>query len=240
MKERLQKILAARGVCSRRAAEELLRDGRVKVNGMTALLGETADPDADEILIDDAPLPASEQYVYLMLNKPRGYVTTMSDEAGRPDVTSLVRDIPQRVYPVGRLDMHSEGLLIMTNDGDMAYRLMHPRHNVSKQYLVKMTKASPDAPDDPTEVLSQPLSIEGHLCRAAEVRVLHRTPDNGYVLTIAIKEGRNRQIRRMCVQCGYTVNALKRVAEGKLKLGDLKVGTYRHLTAEEIAYLKTL
>lgn len=238
MKVRLQKLLSEAGVCSRRKAEEYIQDGRVKVNGFTALLGESADPEQDEILLDEKPIAPADRLIYIMLNKPRGYVTTLSDEAGRKTVADLISDVPQRVYPVGRLDMHSEGLLLLTNDGDMAHRLMHPSHEVYKEYLVKL---SPDKEGlvSPEIALSKPIVLEGERLLPAKCRLLAKT-ESGYVMTISIRQGKNRQIRRMCAQCGYTVNALKRVAEGKLRLSDLPVGTWRYLRPEEIDYLKTL
>jgi len=151
LNERLQKILSEAGVCSRRAAEKLIEQGRVKINGITASLGESADFDTDEITVDGKKLTRKSEYAYIMLNKPRGYVTTLSDEAGRKCVSELVSDLGVRVYPVGRLDMHSEGMLLLTNDGDLAYRLTHPKHEVYKKYLVKITcdngkdHVSPDA-----------------------------------------------------------------------------------------------
>ena len=211
MKERLQKILSAAGVCSRRKAEELIAQGRVTVNGETARVGDSADPDRDRVCVDGRAV-AAEKKLYLMLNKPRGYVTTLSDEAGRKSVQDLLTGVPRRVYPVGRLDMHSEGLLLLTNDGEMAHKLMHPSHEVYKQYLVKLT---PDREGLPS-------------------------PEMGYVMTIAIRQGKNRQIRRMCAACGYTVNALKRVAEGAVKLRDLPSGTWRYLTRDEVEYLRSL
>lgn len=238
MKVRLQKLLSEAGICSRRKAEEYIQDGRVKVNGFTALLGESADPEQDEILLDEKPIVPADRLIYIMLNKPRGYVTTLSDEAGRKTVADLISDVPQRVYPVGRLDMHSEGLLLLTNDGDMAYRLMHPSHEVYKEYLVKL---SPDEEGlvSPEIALSKPIELEGERLLPAKCRLLAKT-ESGYVMTISIRQGKNRQIRRMCAKCGYTVNALKRVAEGKLRLSDLPVGTWRYLRPEEIDYLKTL
>ncbi len=238
LKERLQKILSSQGVCSRRAAEAYLLDGRIKVNGQIAALGDQADPETDEILVDDMPLTGKPEPIYIMLNKPRGYVTTLADEAGRKTVADLVSDIPRRIYPVGRLDMHSEGLLLMTDDGALANALTHPSHQVYKQYLVKIT---PDEPQEesPEIALSRPLEIEGQRLLPAKCKLVEKT-DTGYILTISIRQGKNRQIRKMCTKCGYTVNHLKRVAVGKVKLGDLPSGKWRELTAEEIAYLKSL
>lgn len=238
MKKRLQKLLSEAGVCSRRSAEEYIKSGRVKVNGATAKLGDGADPELDEITLDGAPLRPAPQWIYIMLNKPRGYVTTLSDEAGRRTVADLIRDVPQRVYPVGRLDMHSEGLLLLTNDGQLAHHLMHPSHEVYKQYLVKLSPDEPGLPS-PEEALSRPIELDGQRLLPARCRLLAKT-ENGYVMTIAIRQGKNRQIRRMCTKCGYTVNSLKRVAEGDVKLADLPTGTWRYLRPEEIEYLRSL
>ena len=238
MKKRLQKLLSEAGVCSRRSAEEYIKSGRVTVNGIPAALGDGADPELDEITLDGAPLRPAPQWIYIMLNKPRGYVTTLSDEAGRRTVADLIRDVPQRVYPVGRLDMHSEGLLLLTNDGQLAHHLMHPSHEVYKQYLVKLSPDEPGLPS-PEEALSRPIELDGQRLLPARCRLLAKT-ENGYVMTIAIRQGKNRQIRRMCAKCGYTVNSLKRVAEGNVKLADLPTGTWRYLRPEEIEYLRSL
>ena len=239
MKERLQKILSAAGVCSRRAAENYITQGRVKVNGITVNLGESADPDTDEILVDGRPLgKKAPRMTYIMLNKPRGYVTTLSDEAGRKTVADLIGDVPERVYPVGRLDMHSEGLLLLTNDGQLAHSLMHPSHEVYKEYLVKLTPDEEGLPS-PEKPLSGVIELDGERLLPAKCRLLTKT-ENGYVMTIAIRQGKNRQIRRMCAKCGYTVNSLKRVSEGDVKLADLPSGRWRYLTDAEVRYLKSL
>lgn len=239
MKERLQKILSGAGVCSRRAAESYITAGRVKVNGITANLGDSADLEADEILVDGRPLRKNgPRPVYIMLNKPRGYVTTLSDEAGRKTVADLLSDVPERVYPVGRLDMHSEGLLILTNDGDLAHHLTHPSHEVYKEYLVKLSPDEDGLPS-PEKPLSGVIELDGEKLLPAKCRLLAKT-ESGYIMTIAIRQGKNRQIRRMCAKCGYTVNSLKRVSEGDVKLGELPSGRWRYLTEKEISYLKTL
>lgn len=239
MKERLQKILSGAGICSRRAAETYISSGRVKVNGITANLGDSADLEQDEILVDGRLLGKNgPRPVYIMLNKPRGYVTTLSDEAGRKTVADLLEDVPERVYPVGRLDMHSEGLLILTNDGDLAHHLTHPSHEVYKEYLVKLSPDEDHLPS-PEKPLSGVIELDGERLLPAKCRLLAKT-ENGYVMTIAIRQGKNRQIRRMCAKCGYTVNSLKRVSEGDVKLGELPSGHWRYLTEKEISYLKTL
>lgn len=239
MKERLQKILSGAGICSRRAAETYIEEGRVKVNGITANLGESADPEQDEILVDGRVIgKKARRMVYIMLNKPRGYVTTLSDEAERKTVADLIRDVPERVYPVGRLDMHSEGLLLLTNDGQLAHNLMHPSHEVYKEYLVKLTPDEEGLPS-PEKPLSGVIELDGERLLPAKCRLLTKT-ENGYIMTIAIRQGKNRQIRRMCAKCGYTVNSLKRVSEGDVKLGELPSGRWRYLTEAEVRYLKSL
>lgn len=239
MKERLQKILSAAGICSRRAAETYIKEGRVKVNGITANLGDSADLEQDEIVVNGRTLgKKARRMIYIMLNKPRGYVTTLSDEADRKTVADLIQDVPERVYPVGRLDMHSEGLLLLTNDGQLAHSLMHPSHEVYKEYLVKLTPDEEGLPS-PEKPLSGVIELDGERLLPAKCRLLTKT-ENGYIMTIAIRQGKNRQIRRMCAKCGYTVNSLKRVSEGDVKLGELPSGRWRYLTEAEVRYLKSL
>jgi 23S rRNA pseudouridine2605 synthase len=233
MTERIQKIIASRGVTSRRKAEEMINAGRVTCNGRVCLLGESADPDIDIILLDGKPLPSGGEYTYIMLHKPRGFVTTLSDEKGRKNVAELVKDCGQRVYPVGRLDMDSEGLLLLTNDGDFANRLMHPKHNVDKTYLVTVDGYSQTG----LEQLSQPITLDGYTIRPPKVAVLRQSGTRG-VLAVTIHEGRNRQVRRMCAAAGMTVHRLIRVSEGPLCLGDLPLGKWRYLTHEEITLLQ--
>lgn len=233
MKERLQKILSARGVASRRKAEEMILDGRIRVNGSVASLGDCADPDCDEILVDGSPLPSQASFVYIMLNKPRGYVTTLSDEKGRKNAAQLVEDCGTRVYPIGRLDMDSEGLLLFTNDGEFANRLMHPRHEVEKTYDTWVTGYVPGA----EEKLKESIELDGYLIRPPKVKLLH-ADDTRAKLRITIHEGRNRQVRRMCQAAGMTVTRLRRISEGKLRLGDLAVGAWRYLTPQELEWLK--
>lgn len=230
--ERLQKIIAARGVCSRRAAEEWIRQGKVRCNGVVAQIGDTAG-DADEITIDGQPLPAQGEHIYLMLHKPRGYVTTLSDEKGRKNAAQLVADCGVRVYPVGRLDMDSEGLLLFTNDGAFANRLMHPSHEVKKTYRVQVRGYSPEN----VRRLREPVELDGYRIRPPEVQVINETQD-GAVLEITIHEGRNRQVRRMCKMAGMYVKRLVRIREGSLALGDLKPGAWRYLTEAEIRALE--
>ena len=233
MAERLQKILSARGVASRRKAEEMIREGLVTVNGTVARLGDTADPETDEILVEGRLLPSRQDYVYILLHKPRGYVTTLSDEQGRPNAAQLVADCGIRVYPVGRLDMDSEGLLLFTNDGDFANALMHPKHEVKKTYDTWVTGYVPGA-----EVkLSRPIELDGYTIRPPKVKLI-RADGKKAKFQITIHEGRNRQVRRMCEAAGMTVTRLKRIKEGSLCLGDLPLGKWRYLTAEEVNSLK--
>ena len=233
MTERLQKILSSRGVASRRAAEEMIRNGKVMVNGRVAMLGESADPDTDEILLEGRPLPSIQSNVYIMLHKPRGYVTTLSDEKGRPTVKELVSDCNVRVYPVGRLDMDSEGLLILTSDGAFANAMMHPKHNVDKVYEVWVTGFHEAA----TALLSRAITLDGYQIRKPEVKLLWSDGKKAKYL-VTIHEGRNRQVRRMCEAAGMITTRLRRVAEGSIALGDLPLGKWRYLTEKEIAGLK--
>lgn len=231
MEERLQKILSAHGVCSRRAAEGWLDDGRVTVNGRTAAVGDKADPDRDDIRVDGRPLKGPSQRTYLLLNKPRGYVTTLSDERGRKTVTDLVKDCGVRVWPVGRLDLDSEGLLVLTDDGELTQRLLHPSHEVEKEYLVWVRGDL----DSGLPVLRGPMKLDG--VPLSPARVEQRGTG---VLSVTIHEGRNRQVRRMCALAGLQVTRLRRVREGALTLGDLRPGRWRRLTPEEVALLEQL
>lgn len=233
MKERIQKILSSRGIASRRRAEQMIAAGQVTVNGIAAQLGDTADPELDHILVDGKPLPEPKDYVYILLHKPRGYVTTLSDEKGRPNAAQLVADCGVRVYPVGRLDMDSEGLLIFTNDGAFANSLMHPKHEVEKTYLVWVTGYAPGA----EVLLSRPITLDGHTIRPPKVKLIKAEGEKAR-LQVTIHEGRNRQVRRMCQAAGMYVTRLCRIQEGKLFLGNLPKGKWRYLTPEEISLLK--
>ncbi len=233
MEERLQKILSSAGVCSRRSAEEYILQGRVKVNGLAASLGDKADPSLDRIEVDGEPLAGPEKRTYLMLNKPRGYVTTLSDEEGRKAVTELIEGCGARVWPVGRLDLNSEGLLFLTNDGEFTYRLTHPKCQVEKEYLAWVAG---DA-DAALPVLSKPMTLDGERLRPAAVRILKRERDTA-LLSVTIREGKNRQVRRMCAAAGLIVTRLKRVREGKIILDPaVKSGQWRYLTPDEIKLL---
>lgn len=233
MQQRLQKILSARGVASRRKAEDMILSGQVLVNGKVAALGDSADPDVDRILVAGKELPAENKSVYILLNKPRGYVTTLSDEKGRPNAAQLVADCGIRVYPVGRLDMDSEGLLLFTNDGEFANTLMHPKHEVEKTYDVWVKGYVPGA----ERKLAQPIELDGYRISKPLVRLLQQEGDKAR-FHVTIHEGRNRQVRRMCQAAGMEVTRLRRIREGKLHLGKLKSGTWRYLTEEEVASLK--
>lgn len=232
MKERLQKILSARGVASRRKAEEMITAGRVFVNGVCASLGDTADPELDQITVDGDIIPSPQKKVYIILHKPRGYVTTLSDEKGRRNAAELVADCGMRVYPVGRLDMDSEGLLLFTNDGDFAQKMMHPSHEVDKTYLV-MVKGYTSAN---LELLKQPVTLDGYTIKKPKVRLLETEGEKAR-LEVVIHEGRNRQVRRMCELAGMEVVRLVRITEGSLRLGNLPRGKWRYLTDEETAGL---
>lgn len=235
MEERLQKILSRYGVASRRKAEQMILDRRVRVNGNTASLGDTAVDGEDIIEVDGVRLKKKPERLVLMLNKPRGYVTTLSDEKGRRTVSELVADAGQRVYPVGRLDLNSEGLLLFTNDGALANRLMHPGNELKKTYLVWVSHYIEGC----EQTLSASIEIDGRKTDPAEVKRIS-VRDDIALFSITIHEGRNRQIRRLCEAAGVTVTRLRRVKEGGLELGDLPVGKWRLLTEEEIRALEDL
>ena len=237
MKERLQKLISSAGLASRRAAEELIKQGRVKVNGETASLGMSADPELDDIRVNGKRLRISGTRVYIMLNKPRGYVTTLSDEKGRKTVAELVKGAGRRLYPVGRLDLNSEGLLIMTDDGEAANALMHPSHEVGKTDRVTVSGREPEAAVRELEALRE---VEGEPIRPAQVSFAGETGEGKYMLDVTIHEGRNRQVRKMCAAAGLEVRRLVRIAEGELSLGGLQTGKWRHLTSEELDWLLKL
>lgn len=232
MKDRIQKIISQRGVASRRRAEELIQLGRVTCNGQICQLGQSADPDVDKILVDGNPLPAIKAHLYLMLHKPKGYVTTLSDEKGRKNAAQLVADCGQRVYPVGRLDMDSEGLLLFTSDGEFANRMMHPKNEIQKIYRVQVSGWSEQA----LEMLKKPIFLDGYKIKPPYIALEHAQADKATLL-ITIHEGRNRQVRRMCARAGMQVKRLIRIQEGSLKLGDLPAGKWRQLTSIELKEL---
>ena len=234
VEERLQKLISACGLASRRTAEEWITAGRVTMNGVQAALGDRADLSRDRVEVGGVPLRMGERHTYLMLHKPRGYVTTLSDEKGRRTVADLVSGCGARVWPVGRLDLDSEGLLILTDDGALTHRLLHPSHQVEKEYLVWVTgnveKALP--------ILSSPMELDGELLAPARVR-RGRTTGGVSQLSVTIHQGKNRQVRRMCAQAGLTVLRLKRVREEGLSLDrTLRPGQWRPLTGEELAALE--
>ena len=235
--ERLQKILSQAGVASRRASEQLMLDGRVTVNGATVFeLGTKADPATDDIRVDGRRVKLAARARYLLLNKPRGYVTTRSDPQRRPTVIDLVQDVKEYVYPVGRLDYDTEGLLLLTNDGDLAARLTHPSHEVPRVYEARVL-GIPD--DHDLQRLSRGLVIEGRRTAAADVHMKPpRRDDEQATLVITLREGRNRQVRDMCDAIGHPVEHLRRVAIGPLRDSRLKPGHWRDLTPEEVARLK--
>lgn len=232
MKERLQKVLSAHGVASRREAEAIIRAGRIQVNGEIAILGQSADPDCDEITIDGEYIRQKDNHVYIMLNKPRGFITTLKDEQNRPTVMDLVKDLDMRLYPVGRLDANSEGLLLLTNDGSLTNKVTHPSYEKQKTYQVEVKGDVTSALD----LLRKPLNIDGYTIRPAEVVLIKKTAKGG-LITITIHEGRNRQIRKMCAICNLEVLRLIRISESALHLGNLKSGKWRHLTTDEVASL---
>ncbi|MCI1269732.1 MAG: rRNA pseudouridine synthase [Ruminococcus sp.] len=230
-KNRIQKVIADAGFCSRRKAEELISSGRVKLNGHPVKLGDKAAFN-DIITIDGEKItvPKKKNFIYIMLNKPRGYVTTMSDELDRRCVTELIEDVGERVYPVGRLDRNSEGLLLFTNDGEFANSIMHPSKHISKTYRVTVR---PDISDDQLVKMSEGIVIDGQKTLPANIVVKTKEPGR-VVMLITIHEGRNRQIRKMCEAVGLEVARLKRISVGPIKLGMLKPGTWRELSAEEL------
>lgn len=231
---RLQKHMADCGVASRRKSEELIAAGKVKVNGKVAAIGDKIDPKKDTISVNGRKLVKETNYVYIMLNKPRGYVTTMSDEMDRKCVAELVADIGKRIYPIGRLDRDSEGLLLFTNDGEFANAMTHPSRHISKTYRVSV---KPAITDEQITILTSSMMINGRKTLPADVRIINKEDDKSS-LEIILYEGRNRQIRRLCEEAGLETARLKRLAIGQLNLGHLKVGEYRHLTHDEVSLLK--
>lgn len=236
MKQRLQKIIAAAGYCSRRRAEELIAAGRIRVDGRIATLGDQANAETNIILIDDKPLKAAENLVYFLLNKPLGTVTTLSDPEGRPVVSDLVRDLPVRLFPVGRLDINASGLLLMTNDGALANRLAHPSHQVDKIYLVKVRG---HLSEESKSMLEKGIVLEDGLTAPAKIVNL-RVRGSHTWFELTIHEGRNRQVRRMCEALGHQVNRLVRIGYAFLTLDELAPRQKRVLTDQEVKRLKRL
>jgi len=235
-RQRLQKLIAAAGVCSRRQAEELIETGRVKINGRIAVLGEQADPCGDKILVDDRPLRLQEPHVYLLMHKPVGVVTTLRDPGGRTVVTDLLRDVAARVYPVGRLDLTTSGLLLLTNDGALANRLAHPSHEVTKTYLVRVRGA---LSAEQARHLEEGVELDDGRTAPAKVAEVRSCGGHAW-FELTLHEGRNRQVRRMCAVLGLPVSRLMRIRYGFLTLEGLAPGQYRHLTGAEVARLKRL
>lgn len=229
-KIRLQKFLSEAGVASRRKAETMIENGEVKVNGRKAKIGDSVDPVHDTVVVGGKKVQRQTSLRYILLHKPRGFVTTMDDELGRRCVTQLVSDIPERVYPVGRLDRNSEGALLMTNDGEFANAMMHPSHHVSKTYRVTVR---PPVSQDVIDTLATGVEIDGRMTAPADVTLLLKE-ENRVVLEIVLYEGRNREIRKMCEKTGLEVARLKRTAVGSVKLGLLPQGQWRDLTPQEV------
>ena len=233
MKERLQKLIASAGLCARRTAEEWIAAGRVRVNGEVAVIGGRADPETDTVTVDGRPLPQTAAPVYLMLNKPRGYVTTTSDELNRRCVMDLLEDVEERVYPVGRLDKDSEGLLLLTNDGNFANGIMHPSRHINKVYLVTVRGDIRGA----AERLMAITELDGEPIAPAQAEEVSRSGGQA-LLRVTIHQGKNRQVRRMCARIGLHVARLQRVQEDTLLLGGLPPGKWRYLTDKELQSIK--
>jgi 23S rRNA pseudouridine2605 synthase len=237
MLERLQKILSAAGIASRRAAEEIITAGRVAVNGKVVTeLGSRADPAQDRIAVDGKEIRSEGVRSYIVLNKPVGYVTTLKDPQGRPVVTDLLKGVKERVYPVGRLDYNTEGVLLLTNDGELANRLAHPRHEVEKEYMVRVRGGV--APEQ-LELLSAGVDLEDGRSAPAVVKLARESENNTWI-SITIHEGRYRQVRRMCEAIGLSVVRLKRTRYGILETGEMKPGEFRFLSTQEVDGLRAL
>ncbi len=233
-KIRLQKFMADAGLMSRRAAELEIEKGSVSVNGHPAFLGMKIDPREDIVVYKGKKIKFEKrEHTYIMINKPRGYLCSTEDDRGRKCVTDLIKGVSSRIYPVGRLDMISEGMLLLTDDGELKNRLTHPSHSIGKLYRVKV---SGEVSESQLEILSSPLVIDGYKIKPVEVTV-GETDESGTVLKMTLYEGRNRQIRKMCEQAGLTVKRLSRVSIGNLKLDGLAVGKWRMLTDSEVDYL---
>ena len=234
-KIRIQKYFSDCGLMSRRAAEAAIERGEVALNGHPAHLGDSLNPSKDIVTYKGTPVVQSKrEHTYIMLNKPRGYITSLSDPQGRKCVTELLDGVKTRVYPVGRLDLLSEGLLLLTDDGELANALTHPKHNIPKIYRVKVAGT---VSEEQLEILRSDLTIDDYKIEPVTVMV-HHADENGTTLSMELYEGRNRQIRKMCEQAKLTVKRLNRVGIGKLRLNGLAVGKWRALTDEEIKYIK--
>lgn len=234
MEERLQKIIAEMGIASRRKAEELIVEGRVTVNGKVALIGMKADPLKDHIKVDGRLLASAEKKVYFILNKPRGVMTSLGDPQGRPTVLDFLRDIKQRVFPVGRLDYDSEGLLLLTNDGELAHAILHPSKKIPKTYLVKVKGV---LEEEDLERLRTGIRLDRGLTAPAKVKPMRKTENNSW-LEMTIHEGKKRQIRRMLEKVGHPVMRLMRIRIDGIEMGRLEPGKHRRLTLQELARIK--
>jgi len=234
MLERLQKIISAAGITSRRASEALILNGQVAVNGVVVTeLGSKADPSTDTITVDGKVLKISAQRLYILLNKPPGYITALKDSQGRPLVTDLLKDVPERVYPVGRLDYNTEGLLLLTNDGEWANRLMHPSNEIEKEYHVRVRGK---VLDQQLKRMAEGVELEDGKTAPAVVNLVKSGEQNDWI-SVAIHEGRNRQVRRMCEAVSLSVVRLKRIRYGTLMLGTLRAGQFRYLSESEVHQL---
>jgi len=236
MELRLQKFISDCGLMSRRAAEDEIRHGKFTVNGVKATIGQKIDPSHDKVEYNGKPVRGGQKKLYVMLNKPRGYVTTMSDEEGRKCIPELLTDIPERVYPCGRLDLNSEGLVILTNDGEIANKLMHPKNHVDKIYHVKIRG---EIEPEKLDLLNSPMVIDDYKIKPVRVTVIERKEGNTS-LKFVLTEGRNRQIRKMCEQAELYITRLKRIAVGELTIGTLTPGQWKYMNYNEISYLKNL
>lgn len=234
-KIRLQKFMSECGVASRRKSEEIIAEGKVTVNGEKAEIGFKIDPERDRVKVNGKKIERPNKFIYLMLNKPRGYISTMSDEQGRKCVAELVSDADARVYPIGRLDKDSEGMLLFTNDGEFANKMMHPSGGMTKTYRVTVR---PSITEEQINKMMTGMMLDGKKTLPADIKILINEPGR-VVLEITISEGRNRQIRRMCEGVGLQVARLKRISTGRLKMGMLQPGKWRRLTNAEVKLLKS-
>ena len=236
---RINKYIASCGIASRRKSEEIILQGRVKVNGnIVKDLSFNIDEQNDLVEIDNEKINMKKENIYIVLNKPEGYITTVKDQFDRPSVVDLLTDIKERIYPIGRLDYETSGLLILTNDGDLTYKLTHPKHEVAKVYIARV-KGTPSYEEITN--FENGLYIEDYKTSPAKIKILEKNEEKNYsICQIQIHEGRNRQVRKMCKAINHPVQRLKRVAMGKITLKGTEVGKYRHLTNEEIKYLKSI
>ena len=236
---RINKYIASCGVASRRKAEEIILDGRVTVNGkLVTELAFNIDEEKDIVEIDGEQIGVEKNNVYIVLNKPEGYITTVKDQFDRPSVLDLVKDIDERVYPIGRLDYETSGLLILTNDGDLTYKLTHPKHEVDKTYMA-IVKGVPNAQE--IKNFEEGLYIEDYKTAPAKIKVVKINEEKNYsICQIKIHEGKNRQVRKMFKAINHPVLRLKRTAMGKIRIGECEIGKYRYLTEDEVKYLKSI